>query len=238
MCDNVSVLYRMPREPIASLKEYALKSLRGQVHHREFWALQNVSLRVRHGESLGIVGRNGAGKSTLLKIIARVLRPTTGRVRVAGRIAPLLELGAGFHPELTARENVYLNGALLGHTRREVERHFDEIIEFSDLGEFIDAPLRTFSSGMVVRLGFAAATAWEPDILLVDEVLAVGDESFRRKCLQRMTAFAAHGVTLLLVSHSAEQVESLCANAIWLDRGVVRAAGTSADVVGAYRSAS
>lgn len=235
LLEDVSVRYRVPHEHLVSLKEYAIRRLQRRIAYRDFWAIRNVKLTIQAGEALGIVGRNGSGKTTLLKVIARVLRPTTGRVYVKGRIAPLLELGAAFHPELTGRENVYLNATLLGHPRREIGARFNAIVDFAELEEFIDAPLRTFSSGMVMRLGFAVATAWEPDVLLVDEVLAVGDEAFQQKCRARMEAFSRNGATLLLVTHSLALVQQLCTQAIWLDHGEVRASGLPTQVISAYR---
>ena len=235
---GVSVRYRVPRERIESFKEYAIRRMQGRVDIAEFWGLRDVSLRVQAGEIFGIVGRNGAGKTTLLKIVARVLRPTRGWVRVRGRVAPLLELGAGFHPELTGRENIFLNAALLGHTHKETEGRFDEIIEFAEIGDFIDAPIRTYSSGMVARLGFAVATAWRPDVLILDEVLAVGDEAFQAKCRVRLQSFRDKGATVLLVSHSAEMVRSMCHHAIWLDHGMVQAAGAADAVLERYRLAA
>ncbi len=236
--ENVSVRYRVPTEPVGSFKEYMIRRLQRRVNHRDLWALRGVTLSVRKGEIFGIIGRNGAGKSTLLKSIARVLRPTEGRVWVKGRVAPLLEIGAGFHPELTGRENVYLNATMLGHSRREIEARFWEIVEFAELGDFIDAPLRTYSTGMMARLGFAVATAWEPEILIVDEILAVGDEAFRRKCQARMEQFRQNGATVLLVSHNLAQVQAICERAAWLDRGEVRALGPAADVVRRYQQAN
>lgn len=233
--ENVSVRYRVPHEQINTLKEYAIRSLQRRVTYNEFHALNNVSLDVRASEVFGIIGRNGAGKSTLLRVIARVMRPTSGRVWLRGRVAPLLELGAGFHQELTGRENIFLNGALLGHTRAEMREKFDEIVEFAELAEFIDTPIRNYSSGMSARLGFAVATAIQPEILIVDEVLSVGDERFQEKCEARMAEFRASGATILLVSHDADLVRSLCNRAVWLDKGRVRALGPSADVVDAYR---
>ena len=179
--DNICVQYRAPEEVIRTFKEYAIQIVKRNVRFREFLALNHIDLQVLDGEILGIIGRNGAGKSTLLKVISRVLIPTEGRVRLRGKVSPLLELGAGFHPELTGRENIFLNGTLLGHSRREIEEHLPEIIEFAELGQFIDAPLRTYSSGMIARLGFSVATTWKPEILILDEVLAVGDEAFRQK---------------------------------------------------------
>jgi ABC-type polysaccharide/polyol phosphate transport system ATPase subunit len=236
--DHVGVKYRVPTEHIRSFKEFAIRRLRGQVGYREFWALHDVSLTVRRGEGLVIVGHNGAGKSTLLKVIARVLRPTEGRVWVRGDVAPLLQLGAGFHPEMTGRENVWLNATLLGHSRREIEAHFREIVDFAELWDFIDAPLRTYSSGMVARLGFAVATSWHPDVLLVDELLVVGDQSFQQKCRARIDAFRAAGTTVVLVSHNMSEARALCQQALWLEHGVVRAAGPVDEITAAYEQAA
>ena len=236
--EAVSVRYRVPLERIGSFKEYLIRRVKGRVNHHEFMALSDVTFAVGKGEVFGVVGRNGAGKSTLLKVVSRVLPPSNGRVVVYGQVAPLLELGAGFHPELTGRENVLLNGALLGHSRREIAARFEEIADFAELGDFIEAPLRTFSTGMVARLGFAVAAAWVPDILILDEVLSVGDEAFQRKCLERMRAFQESGATVLMVSHSASTVERMCARAVWLDHGQVRALGPASEVTGAYHAST
>lgn len=233
--DNVSVVYRVPVQPVASLKEFTISLLRGTRGYRELEALKNASLVLQRGDVLGILGHNGAGKSTLLKTIARILRPTSGRVWVKGLVVPILQLGSGFHPELTGRENLYLNGTLLGHSRRDVTGRLSDIVEFAELGAFIDAPLRTYSSGMVGRLGFAVATAWKPDILVIDEALAVGDEAFQRKCAARISVFRQQGATMLIVAHSCELIQSICPRAIWVDHGVIRADGPSADVVEQYR---
>lgn len=232
--ERVSVEYRAPRERIRTFKEYAIRLLQGGVKHEEFHALRDVSFDVREGEVFGVIGHNGAGKSTLLKVISRVLKPTRGRIRVQGRVAPLLELGAGFHPELSGRENVFLNGTLLGFTRAEIEAMFDDIVDFADLWDFIDAPLRTYSTGMAMRLGFAVATAARPDILIVDEVLAVGDESFQDKCAARMTEFRQNGTTVLLVTHDVRMAMAICDRAAWLDHGALSAIGPVGEVVEAY----
>lgn len=229
--------YYAPEEPVGTFKEYAIRRLQQRVRFKEFYALNHINLDVRPGEVFGIIGRNGAGKSTLLKVVSRVLFPTGGRVYVRGRVSPLLELGAGFHPELTGRENVFLNGTLLGHSIRDLEAHMEAILEFAELGGFIDAPLRTYSSGMVARLGFAVATAWRPEILLVDEVLAVGDEAFKGKCQARIEAFRAGGTTTLLVTHEMRTIESLCTRAAWLDRGKIVSLGAASRVVQDYRAA-
>ena len=232
--DGVSVHYRLPRERILTFKEFAIQWLRGRVVYDDLVALANLDLEVHRGESIGIIGRNGAGKTTLMKVIARVLRPSEGTVEVHGKVAPLLELGAGFDMELSGRENVFLNGAILGRSRREMQRRFPGIVEFSELGHFIDAPLRTYSTGMVARLGFAIATDVEPDILLIDEILSVGDIEFQRRCSERLESILARGATLVLVSHSPESVLQLCARAVWLEQGRVIADGPARDVVDAF----
>jgi lipopolysaccharide transport system ATP-binding protein len=232
--DNVSVHYHVAQERIGTFKEYAIRWLKGQIHHQNFRALDNISLDVKRGEVFGLIGKNGAGKSTLLKLVARVLRPTTGRVWVKGRVAPLLEVGAGFHPELTGRENIYLNGAMLGFTRREMDAKFERIVAFAELGDFIDAPLRTYSSGMWARLGFAVATDTQPEVLIVDEVLSVGDEAFQRKSFERIQSFREQGATILLVSHNLDAIESMCQRAVWLDHGKVAALDSAQSVVSQY----
>jgi lipopolysaccharide transport system ATP-binding protein len=232
--ENVSVRYRVPGEHFNTFKEYAIRWLQGKVKQRSFLALNGVNLSVQRGEVFGLVGPNGAGKSTLLKLIARVLRPTQGRVWVTGRVAPLLEVGAGFHPELTGRENVLLNGAILGFTQREMIEKLPGIIEFAELGDFIDAPIRTYSSGMWARLGFSVATDVKPDILIVDEILAVGDDAFQRKSSERIQAFQEQGVTILLVTHNMGLVETMCQRAVWLDHGQVVSVGPAKSVVDQY----
>ncbi len=233
--ENVSVRYRVPSERIGTFKEYIIRRLQRKIRHQSFLALKDVYLSVRKGEVFGIIGNNGAGKSTLLKLVARVLHPTEGRVWVKGRVAPLLEFGAGFHPELTGRENVFLNGALLGFTHKQMEEKFDRIVDFAELWDFIDAPLRTYSSGMWARLGFAVATDVEPDVLIVDEVLAVGDESFQRKSAARMQEFRDKGVSILLVSHNMQVIKSMCRRAAWLDHGEIKFLGQSSEAIKAYR---
>ncbi len=232
--NDVGVRYRLPSEKIPTLKEYVIRSLRGQVSQQTFWALQKINLEVYAGEVFGIIGPNGAGKSTLLKVVSRVLRPTKGRVRVVGKVAPLLELGAGFDYELTGRENIYLNGAILGFPKREMERRVDRIVEFAGLKEFIDAPLRTYSSGMVARLGFAVATDERPEILIVDEILSVGDTEFQTRSFERIQSFQAQGTTILLVTHDIGRVETMCQRAIFLSHGQIVAAGSAPQVVDRY----
>jgi ABC-2 type transport system ATP-binding protein len=237
--DDVSVRFDVPMEQIPSLKEYAIRRLQGRLRYREVWALRNVQLSIPHGEALGVIGRNGAGKSTLLRVLGRVLRPTSGRVRVRGVIATLIEVGAGFHPELTGRENVFLNGTLLGQSAAAVRRSFDDIVSFAEIGDFIDAPIRTYSTGMTMRLGFAVATAWIADVLLVDEVLAVGDESFRRKCARRIAQLREqNGTTIILVSHDLAMIRSMCTRALWLDGGHLRMDGSAEQVTAVYHSRS
>ena len=232
--EEVSIRFRVPHENVRSLKEYAIRALRNRLTYEQFWAVRRVSLEVHPGEVLGLIGRNGAGKSTLLKLIARVLRPTEGRVRAWGRVAPLLDYGAGFHPDLTGRENLYLNGTLLGLSHRVLDASFDRIVDFAELVPFIDAPIRTYSSGMVARLGFAIATEQRPDVLLIDEVLAVGDQAFQTKCKERFEAFRAAGTAIVLVSHDKHLVATTCRRAVWLERGQVRQIGPAAEVVAAY----
>ena len=234
---DISVRFDIPTERIISFKEYVLRRLMGGIERRELWALRDIDLEVRSGEVLGVVGRNGAGKSTLLKIVSRVLQPTAGRVVLRGSVAPLLELGAGFHFDLTGRENVFLNAALLGHPRRTVEQRLGEVIDFSELADFIDVPIRNYSSGMLARLGFAVATMFRPDVLLVDEVLAVGDAAFQEKCLSRIREFRARGTTILLVSHQATEIAAHCDRALWLERGRVAGIGATDDILAGYRSA-
>ncbi len=228
--EQVSVRFRVPHERIPSIKEYAIRHLRRRLRYEDFWALRGLDLTVGRNEVLGITGPNGSGKSTLLKVVARVLRPTTGRVRVWGRVAPLLELSAGFDIELTGRENVYLAGATLGFGRRDVDGRLGRIVEFAGLGEFIDAPLRTYSSGMMARLGFAVATDVQPDLLLLDEVLSVGDAAFREKSLARIRGFMENGSATLLVSHSYEMLQRLCNRVIVLREGQIVQSGSPAEV--------
>jgi len=214
------------------------KGLRRSAGREEFWALRDVNFEVAEGEALGIVGGNGAGKSTLLKVLSRITPPTTGRARVKGRLSSLLEVGTGFHPELTGRENVFLNGAILGMRKAEVQRKFDEIVAFSGVEKFIDTPVKRYSSGMYVRLAFAVAAHLEPDVLIIDEVLAVGDADFQKRCLGKMGEVAGQGRTVLFVSHNMAAVQKLCQRAVWMRDGQVAMAGAAGDVVGAYLESS
>ncbi len=232
--EKVALRYRVPKERIHSLKEYAIRRIQRRVTFYDFEALKDVDLAIEPGERVGVVGRNGAGKSTLFRIISRVLPPSEGRVYVTGRIAPILELGLGFHGELTGRENVMLQGALLGFSRTETRKRLERIVEWAELEDFIDAPARTFSTGMSARLAFAVATDVDPDILLVDEALSVGDEKFQRKCHERMQGFHARGKTLMLVSHSLSQIRDNCDRALWLHHGRVVRDGDAASVTEAY----
>jgi len=232
--ENAHLRYYVPRERVNSFKEYAIRAVQGKIINDEFWALKNVSFTVNKGEVFGIVGANGAGKSTLLKMVARVLRPTSGRVWVHGNVAPLLSVGAGFHPELTGRENIFLNGTLLGFSQKQMEEKFPSIVEFSGLKGFVDAPIRTYSSGMVARLGFAVATDSKPDILIVDEVLAVGDEGFQSKCFERIDTYQKEGTTTLLVTHNAERVRKYCQRVAWLEKGELKMVGPVDDILDEY----
>ena len=231
---NVSVRFNLEEERTDTIKEYILKLMRGKLHFNEFWALKDISFTVERGESVALIGRNGSGKSTLLKLIAGVLTPTKGKIVTRGEIAPLIELGAGFDIDLTGRENIFLNGAVMGFDHRFMEEHFEEILEFSELKEFIDVPVKNYSSGMTARLGFSIATITRPEILIVDEVLAVGDMSFQRKCEKKIRELLEGNTTLLFVSHSAEMVQSICQRAIWLDHGELMTDDTSEAACRAY----
>jgi len=234
--EKVTLRYRIPNERIHSFKEYAIRKVQRRVAYDDFEALHAVDLKIEAGERVGVIGRNGAGKSTLFRVISRVLPPAEGRVYVAGRVAPILELGLGFHGELTGRENVMLQGALLGFSRAEIALRLDRIVEWAELQDFIDAPIRTYSTGMSARLAFAVATDVDPDILLVDEALSVGDERFQRKCHDRMEGLRSRGKTFMLVSHSRDQIRDNCERVVWLHHGyVVRDAGVE-EVCDAYHA--
>lgn len=234
--DHVTMIFNMASEQLNSLKEYAIKAVRGELRFKEFRALDDVSFKVRQGDVFGILGTNGSGKSTVLKIIAGVLEPSEGKCTVKGNIAPLIELGAGFDMELTARENIYLNGALLGYTKQFIDSHFDEIVSFAEIEKFLDMPLKNYSSGMVARIAFAIATVTIPDVLIVDEVLSVGDFMFQQKCERRISSMIKdHQVTVLIVSHDTDLIERLCNKAIWIEKGNVRMIGAARDVCETYR---
>ena len=234
---HVSMRFTLAQEKTETLKEYLVKMLRGKLMFNEFYALKDVSFTVHKGESVALIGRNGSGKSTMLKVVAGVMYPSQGGCTVHGSIAPMIELGAGFDMDLTARENVYLNGAVLGYDRAYMDEHFHNIIDFAELWDFIDVPVKNFSSGMVTRLGFAIATEVTADLLVVDEVLAVGDFMFQQKCMERLHKMLNAGTTLLFVSHSSEQVRQLCQRAIWLDHGVKRGDGPADEVCTMYEEA-
>ena len=232
--ENVTVRFNMASEKIDNIKEYFVKFIKGQLHFREFIALKNLNFEIKRGESWGIVGRNGAGKSTLLRLICGIIAPNTGSVKVKGTISPILELGAGFDPQLTAGENIYLQGALLGYSRDFMQRHFDEIVAFSELKDFLDMPIKNYSSGMQARMAFSVATVVKPEILIVDEALSVGDAAFQRKCADRIQEMLRGDATLLLVSHSNDTIEQLCEKAIWLRDGEAVMSGGAKEVCDAY----
>lgn len=233
---DVSMKFRLNKEGVDSLKEYIIRALKNELTYDEFWALRDINVQVKKGENFGIVGKNGSGKSTLLKIIAGVLLPTSGSVSIAGEMAPLIELGAGFDQNLTARENIYLNGAILGQNRKFMEEHFREIIDFAELETFVDVPIKNFSSGMVARLGFAIATLVRPQILIIDEILAVGDFAFQEKCKERMKEMMGEGTTVLYVGHDGALVTEMCEKVLWLEHGMPKMYGDAAEVVAAYES--
>ncbi|MBQ5824543.1 MAG: ABC transporter ATP-binding protein [Clostridia bacterium] len=232
--EDVSILFNLSKEKVDNIKEYFIKLVTRKLHYNEFWALTDVSFEVEEGERLGILGFNGAGKSTLLKVIAGVLKPTKGKVSVKGVIAPLLELGAGFDMNYTGAENIYLYGATMGYSRKYIEERYNEIVEFSELGEFIDVPVKNYSSGMRARLGFAIATAVDPEVLILDEVLSVGDAKFRIKSENKIKSMFDKGVTVLFVSHNTAQVRRLCTKAILLDHGKIIANGEVNEVCDIY----
>ena len=232
--DHVSMMFNKSSEKVDNIKEYMIKLVKRQLMFEEFWALRDVSFSVKRGESVGLIGLNGSGKSTLLKVIAGVLKPTQGCIQVNGSVAPLIELGAGFDMDLSARENVFLNGAVLGYDRKNMKERFDEIIEFAELWDFLDIPIKNFSSGMQARLGFSIATAVIPEILIVDEVLGVGDYKFQKKCQDRMDQIMNSGATILFVSHEIDQVKTVCERAIWIDKGKIVMDGDAEKVCDCY----
>lgn len=232
---NVSMRFNLEQERTDTLKEYIMKMAKGKLLFNEFYALKNISFKINKGESVALIGANGSGKSTLLKIIAGVMYQSQGTVKVNGTIAPLIELGAGFDMNLTARENIFLNGAVLGHDRKFLNQYFDEIIDFAELHDFVDVPVKNFSSGMIARLGFSIATIVDADVLVVDEILSVGDYVFQEKCHKRMNELLAGGTTLLFVSHSEQDVKETCEKSIWLDHGEMKAYGKTDEVFGMYK---
>lgn len=231
---DVGMEFNLSQEKVDNLKEYVIKFLKRELLFQEFWALKNISFEVKKGDRVGIIGLNGAGKSTLLKIISGVMKPTEGAVQIKGKLVPLLELGAGFDSNYTGRENIFLNGAMLGYSKKFLEEKYDEIVEFSEIGKFIDVPIKNYSSGMKARLGFSIATMVEPEILILDEVLSVGDAKFRKKSQDRIMSLFDKNITVLFVSHSVGQVKSLCNKAIWLEKGKLIMQGDVEEVCAAY----
>lgn len=231
---DVTMRFRMNADRILSLKEFATTALRGKLHYEEFTALNNVSFNLKKGETLGLIGRNGAGKSTLLKVISGILKPTEGSVACYGNVVPMLELGSGFDMELTGQENIFLNGAILGYSEEFLKSKYDEIAEFSELGKFLSMPIRNYSSGMLARLAFSVATAVNPEILIVDEILSVGDMAFQEKSRKRMMEMMGGGTTVLFVSHNMAQIREMCSRVVWLDHGTVRMLGPTQEVCDAY----
>ena len=234
--DNVSMHFRMDKNRTTSLKEWVVSFLKGKQQYEEFHALENVTFDVKRGEIFGVIGRNGAGKSTLLKVVSGIYKPTSGKAVSAGRIAPMLELGSGFDPELSGRDNIFLNGAILGFSEEFLKSKYDEIVAFSELGDFIHQPIKTYSSGMMMRLAFSVATIVEPEILIVDEILAVGDASFQQKSRARMLELMQGGTTVLFVSHSMDQIREMCDRVLWLDHGTVKMIGETQQVCDAYET--
>lgn len=232
--DNISMRFKLTDDKILSLKEFVTRKIAKKINYKEFWALSDVSFEIKKGEVVGIIGRNGSGKSTLLKIISEILKPTKGAAESDGIIAPMLELGSGFDQDLTGRENVFLNGAILGYGKEFLTEKFNDILEFSELGDFIDVPIRNYSSGMMMRLAFSVATLVNPDILIVDEILAVGDAAFQEKCQKRMAEMMSGGTTVLIVSHSIQQIRELCSRVIWLDGGKIKMVGKTKEVCDKY----
>ena len=233
--NNVSLKFNLPNEKIDNIKEYIIKFLKGKLKYNEFWVLNDINLKVKRGESLALIGRNGCGKSTLLKLIAGIFEPTKGTVQVNGSIAPLINLGAGFDMEATAEENIYLNGAILGYSKKDMKEKYNRIVEFSELRNFMQTPLKNFSSGMLARLGFSIAVDVKPDLLIVDEILAVGDTNFQKKCYDRIRELLAEGTTMIFVSHDIKTVQELCQNALWIKDNHAHMFGSSKDVCEAYK---
>ena len=234
--ENVSMCFNMPRERVDNLKEFFIKLVKKQLYYEEFYALSDVSLEIKKGEVIGLIGLNGSGKSTLLKVISGILKPTVGTAEINGTISPLIELGAGFDFELTTRENIFLNGSVLGFDRKFMKEKYDEILDFAELRDFENVAIKNFSSGMIARLGFAIATLVKPDILIVDEILAVGDFQFQQKCEARIAEMMAGGTTVIIVSHSIEQIERLCSRVIWLDHGKIVMSGDTKEVAEKYKT--
>ncbi len=235
VAENVSMHFNMASEKLESMKEYFIKLIKRQLYFKDFVAVDNVSFEIKRGEVFGIVGTNGSGKSTTLKMVSGILKPTKGKITIGGNIAPLIELGAGFDGELTARENIYLNGAVLGYSKKYIDEHFDQIVDFAELRDFLDMPIKNYSSGMVARIAFAIATVITPDILIVDEILSVGDFLFQQKCEARINELMSGGTTVVIVSHAIEQIERLCDRVMWIEKGKLSMIGETAEVIAAYR---
>lgn len=233
---DISMRYLMTYDRIQSIKEYVVQLIKGKIRYEEFWALKDINFEIKKGEVVGIIGHNGAGKSTLLKVISGILKPTSGELEVHGNIVPMLELGSGFDHDLTGRENIFLNGAILGYTEDYLKAKYEEIVAFSELGKFIDVPIRNYSSGMLMRLAFSIATVVQPEILIVDEILAVGDAAFQEKSKARMLELMSGGTTVLFVSHSLDQIREMCDRVIWLEHGNIKMIGETQRVCDGYQS--
>ena len=233
---NVTMRFHVNADKMLSLKEFVTRKLRGKIQYFDFTALEDISFSVQHGEILGLIGHNGAGKSTLLKLIAKILKPTKGTVKIYGKVVPMLELGSGFDSDLTGRENIFLNGAIMGYSEKFLNDQYEKIVEFSELKEFIEVPIRNYSSGMIARLAFSIASMVKPEILIVDEILSVGDASFQEKSRARMNELMSGGTTVLLVTHSLQQVRELCNRVVWLEHGKIKMIGETQEVCDAYGS--
>lgn len=236
VAEHISMHFNMASERLESLKEYFIKLLKRQLFFKDFIAVNDISFEIKKGEVFGIVGTNGSGKSTTLKMISGILKPTSGKIQINGNIAPLIELGAGFDGELTARENIYLNGAVLGYSKKYIDEHFDQIVDFAELRDFLDIPIKNYSSGMVARIAFAIATVITPDILIVDEILSVGDFLFQEKCEKRINELMEGGTTIVIVSHTIAQIERLCDRVMWIEKGDLKMVGDTAEVCEAYKN--
>lgn len=232
--DHVTIRFNLSSQKVDNLKEYLVKLMKRELMFQEFLAVKDVSFQVRAGEAWGLIGSNGSGKSTMLKAISGIMKPYKGTITVNGSVAPLIELGAGFDPECTARENIFLNGCVLGHSEKFMQEHFEQIVEFAEIRQFLDSPLKNYSSGMKARLGFSIATMVKPDILIVDEILSVGDYKFKQKCMKRMEELLSGGTTLLYVSHNIDEVRRLCDHALWIDKGIAKMQGQANEVCDAY----
>ncbi|MDO5550910.1 MAG: ABC transporter ATP-binding protein [Lachnospiraceae bacterium] len=236
--DHVTIRFNLANQKVDNLKEYCIRMIKKELMFQEFLAVKDVSFQIGRGEAWGIIGSNGSGKSTLLKAISGIIKPYKGKITVNGRIAPLIELGAGFDGNLTARENIFLNGCILGHTEKYMKEHFEEIVDFAGLWDFLDSPIKNYSSGMKARLGFSVATSVKPDLLIVDEILSVGDMKFKKKCQERITEMLDQGTTLIYVSHSMQEIEKLCQHVVWLEKGDLIMNGSTEEICQAYLKAN